>query len=81
MATERTNGANLRYQNNFGQGLLKGLQYGSGQSMAMERAGLSHTPYGMKHIYGGTVTADEIKKRRRDTKASRKANLRRRRGF
>jgi hypothetical protein len=81
MATERTNGANLRYQNNFGQGLLKGLQYGSGQSLAMERAGLSHTPYGMKHIYGGTVTADEIKKRRKVTRAARKANLRRRRGF
>lgn len=81
MATERTNGANLRYQNNFGQGLLNALQFGSGQSQAMEQVRPGHTPYGMKHIYGGTVTADEIKKRRRDTKAKRKANLRRRRGF
>lgn len=91
MSTQRITGAEARYQTKFAIGLLKGMQ-DSKSNIRMggtagrrlkggTRDGRLMLPSSYKTIYAGTVTADEVKKRRQRTKAARKANLRRRRGF
>jgi hypothetical protein len=90
MSTQRITGAEARYQTKFAIGLLKGMQDSksnirmggtAGRRLKGHKDGRLTLPSSYKTIYAGTVTADEVKKRRRDTKAARKANLRRRRGF
>lgn len=66
------------YQTTVGMGLMLGLQGPTDVTSVIKVGHRVYTVPHPRHVYAGTVPADEVARRRTKTKAARKADRRRR---